>query len=436
MSSPRYKVNRLSADELKYELAVRGLSEANVDSMRKSLRTLLKLELEGSSIEFPPHPFAFDDDSSAICNKIAEVQELLDSLDVNDSSLCEKINSKIYHLIGRVNRCNAVTSEDKSVKTQLTVKILNLRTDFDKAVKVFNQSLINQSLGVPDLGLLNVDDDVSSDEEATSQPQASSSLVVSPTIKSVPVSQWNLTFSGEDHLSLNAFLIAVDEKRFSRNVSIEELFRSAIDLFRGKALVWFRANRKHLSDWNSLVALLRAEFQPPDYNDKLFEEIKNRTQGPNETMGIYLAYMENLFDRLTIKVPETTKLKILLNNLHPFYQTQLGLETVSSRDELLRIGRLLEARKAVVDKYHLPPSRKSNEKLLEPDLACTHTADLVSEVQPSSSSIVCWNCNKSGHISSTCPVPRKLKCFKCGKFGFTVRTCPKCSRAGNGRERN
>ena len=41
-----------------------------------------------------------------------------------------------------------------------------------------------------------------------------------------------------------------------------------------------------------------------DYNDRLFEEIRSRTQGADEPMGIYLAVMDNLFDRLTVNVPE------------------------------------------------------------------------------------------------------------------------------------
>lgn len=44
---------------------------------------------------------------------------------------------------------------------------------------------------------------------------------------------------------------------------------------------------------------------PADYNDKLIDEIKKRTQGPTETMGIYLAIMKNMFNRLTVPVTET-----------------------------------------------------------------------------------------------------------------------------------
>ncbi|KAH0821186.1 hypothetical protein GEV33_001605 [Tenebrio molitor] len=77
--------------------------------------------------------------------------------------------------------------------------------------------------------------------------------------------------------------------------------------------------------------------------------------------------MDNLFDRAIVRVPEATRLKLIVNNLAPFYQSQLGLAPIISREQLLDASRILEARRASVDSYVQPTRRKGN--LLEPDLA-------------------------------------------------------------------
>jgi hypothetical protein len=118
-------------------------------------------------------------------------------------------------------------------------------------------------------------------------------LQSSPTVQrppSVPISKWNVKYSGDDRdMSLSAFLARVEELMVARHATKQDLFDCAIDLFSGKALIWYRANRKNATDWNSLVTLLRGQFQPADYNDRLFDEIRQRTQGSDETIGLYLA---------------------------------------------------------------------------------------------------------------------------------------------------
>jgi hypothetical protein len=257
------------------------------------------------------------------------------------------------------------------------------------------------------------------------------------------VHKWNLKFSGEDpRLSLSSFLIRVEELRIARHATEEDLYNSAIDLFEGRALTWYRSIRRQASDWKSLVGLLRKQFQPPDYNDKLFDEIRRRTQGADESIAMFVAVMDNLFDRATVRVPEATRLKLIVNNLAPFYQNQLGLAPIISREQLLDASRILEARRASVDSYVPPTRRKGN--LLEPDLAYVQISSCSSSnsVQDPCASRVsgvkaiagpCWNCGKPNHSFRSCAEPRKRFCYRCGAPECTIKTCHKCS--GNERRK-
>ena len=160
------------------------------------------------------------------------------------------------------------------------------------------------------------------------------------------------------------------------------------------------------------------------------EEIKRRTQGSNENIGFYLAVMQSLFSRLSFPLSETVKLRILLRNILPFYQTQLGLVEITSITQLLKLGRQLEAKKEAVESY-VPPSFSASNSL-EPDLAYIDLEVNSSSVDAIERNITCYNCKRPGHTRYNCKETFIKKCYNCGKIGFTVRTCPNCkTNSGN-----
>lgn len=221
-----------------------------------------------------------------------------------------------------------------------------------------------------------------------------------------------------------------------------ELFAAAVDLFEGRALIWYRAIRAEVNSWQELVSKIREQFQPTDYNQKLLEEIKKRTQGNDETIGIYLSVMRALFGRMTCAVEEGSQLKIILRNLTPFYQTQLGLIEIKNIEHLRELGKRLEARREAVEAFTAPSKKNST---LEPDLAYVSTAASVNTTNVSTISskgesqkpFLCFNCNKPGHKAIACLEKKKKYCYRCKTEGFTVRSCPKCNnRSGNGSNRS
>jgi hypothetical protein len=112
-----------------------------------------------------------------------------------------------------------------------------------------------------------------------------------------------------------------------------------------------------------------------------------------------------MFDRMTVRVPEATRLKIILKNLAPYSQNQLGLSPITSRDQLLEASRVLEARKASVECY-VQPTRRRGQICLEPDLAYVQVEASSPKSSTASSLDVrpvkaisgkCWNCGKPNH---------------------------------------
>lgn len=89
-------------------------------------------------------------------------------------------------------------------------------------------------------------------------------------------------------MSVNVFIERVSELKIARQFTNSILFRSSMDISTGNALIWFRANMNSFSSWSELMEGLWFEFLAHDYDNRLFEEIKRRTQGTNKSIGMYV----------------------------------------------------------------------------------------------------------------------------------------------------
>lgn len=430
--------NRLLQDELVYELAVRGISEVgNCESMRKTLRELLRLEKLGKTFVSCLKPIPINEEVVICTNKVQEVVSLIEKFEGADSAY-KKIESKLCHIIGRVERLKPEKDEDVKLRSELLSQALSCSSDLEDKMEDFKKlrnlptdPVLLESLNVASASTPVRHESVSANDNVTLAQNTS----VNKCLRDIE--KLNVKFSGDvTKLSVNAFLIQIEEFCTARNVPKCQLFLAAAELFDEPAKSWFRAKKRAgLDSWDNLVVELKEEFQPYDYNDRLWEEIKHRTQGTNEPIGIYMAIMNNLFSYLTFSVPEHVRVKILRKNILPYLQSQLSnVAEIASEVELLGLCKTIEKNKASIDSY-VPPSKSKSK--IEPDLSyvdiktkptCTSV-----ETKPKSD-MECWNCNQHGHIAKFCRQRKRKHCYRCGKQGFTKYDCPDCNKkSGNGK---
>lgn len=246
----------------------------------------------------------------------------------------------------------------------------------------------------------------------------------------VPVYKWGLKFDGQSQ-SIGAFLQRVEETRRARGVTPGELFDSAVDLFTGPALVWYRSTIGRINTWGTLCLEMKIVFQSPDHDIRLQQEIFNRVQGETEHIDLFIASMEGLYGRLSTTVQEDVRLRQIFHNLNPQLQDRLALFDLTSIEQLRQLGRKAEAGRfrstAVVG-----PSRKGAP--LEPDLAYEPARwkkpqlAIVGVPPKKEVRANCWNCGEVGHRHNTCQKEKKIFCFGCGASNVTKPNCPKCSR--------
>lgn len=95
---------------------------------------------------------------------------------------------------------------------------------------------------------------------------------------------------------------------------------------RENALTWFRSTRDSIHGWHDLVTRLKATFLPREYEFDLWDEIRNRTQGVDERVSIYIANMEGLVGKLSRKPDAIERVEYIRQNLQLYLQQALGVQ--------------------------------------------------------------------------------------------------------------
>lgn len=536
ISIPSKYINRLSVDELKWELIVRGQDhkDAGVDELRSRLRGVLKqADLDPRIVaKYPKIDFNVGDQLLICDGKLQRLNSKFDNFKQQPTTkVGDGLTAKLNHLLARLGyllQDKSTTKEDAAVikVTQTMVVDLLDKIEEELSSPLTKENDLTQAIAESRVRLssqapltataINYDSESDADGAASNRdrvPQCTdrnteqapvrptTSINKGPLGMSSPyqvpnynqflpsnvntysykpdtVSKWNIKFTGDlTVLGVNAFLERVEEMKVSRRVPDTVLFESAFDLFESSALVWFRANRSIVNSWSELVDLLKYTYLPHDYDESLWDEIRNRKQGVNEAPHIFIAYLQNLMGRLSEKPSIAKQIRVILQNLQPRYSDQLIFHTFESIQEIL------SACKNIVDAERRKESFMRHQPTLnplEPDLAApvhkfearsvpplasqspnasnwyqqnraqsvrhqvkheVHSLQTPmpryktrSYAKPVGANTKCFNCRDAGHTYHTCKAERRLFCYFCGTQNVGYANCPRCQKNVEDRE--
>uniref|UniRef100_V5GVA3 Gag polyprotein n=1 Tax=Anoplophora glabripennis TaxID=217634 RepID=V5GVA3_ANOGL len=399
----------LTEFEINYELRIRGVrtTRKNLASKRVILKNLLDKD-KGDIRTFVDPDFDIELEKDVIDKTISDLQSLIIEYSTSkDESFSNIINSRLISLTNRVHRFQ-VPAEPP---------------ELNKSWSEFKDDAIASCI------------ELEANLESKLMKSVTTNIIApSSSNKSVPVFKWGLKFNGST--SLRAFLERVTELARARNVSEAELYDSCIDLFEGQALIWFRSIRHEITTWPDLTKKLEEVFLSSNYNEELLDEIKRRTQGRNEPIAMFIATMQNLFNRLSSPMSNAEQLKIIRRNILPKYIERLALTDINSTTELISLCKKIDEATQHQNKY-TPPKHSS---CMETDLAyvdrpCTSTRTDKTSGTPKTkikdkNIVTCWNCHIKGHKFNVCRKPKNKFCYKCGKQNLTINSCG-CSKTKN-----
>lgn len=390
--------NFLKSKELLYEILSRGVSDpGDAETRRKTLRALLHREKRERSLSSIKSPFSFEQDVLEIRVSLDDISNLLSGTEVLSTSLLRRLESRLAHLSARINRLDPDETQAEDKKA-LACEVLSLEGTFAALVS-------------PPLDTL--EDEVPDFPPRTSSPIKAPSTSFHHHHTPPKVYKWGISFSGsETPEQVFNFLDRIEELRIARGASKNDLLLSAVDIFTGNALIWFRSIKTRVTTWDELLEFLKREFLPTNLDFKIWEKIHNYKQNFSENCTIFIATMENMFSHLRSLPSESVRLDYIRHNLHPFYIKLLALHDITSVDQLSDLCRKLEDMK--LDLYTSPPKFSK-----------------VSGPKPTSSglcAVTCWNCRHQGHLYYDCEAPRNIFCFGCGLENVTQPCCPQCNQ--------
>lgn len=292
----------LNKAELEYEIKIR--LEEPKDTVIQLKKQILQLASRTPSADILDSVLEVKIDLDELSNSLNYIESKILLLEQGNYRLNKKIQTFINHLHFRLERID-IDSDPSEVNrlSQTKERFLYLESRFNSLKTDSNDInlqpiIVNRPSSTPNSPNESMFHTILPDIQ--SQPQ-----------NSIPNNSLNelkrIKYDGNS--CPRSFIQKIQEFSISRNISSNQLLDHAFELLTDNALHWYRFKRDSLLSWDNLCEALISDFSGFDYDHKLLEAIKSRTQGKDEPIVIYVSILTGMFSRLSEKLSEAKKLQ-------------------------------------------------------------------------------------------------------------------------------
>lgn len=242
------------------------------------------------------------------------------------------------------------------------------------------------------------------------------------------IRKWGVTYNGTG--SVLDFLERIEELSFTYEIPLDQLVPCLPMLLKGKAILWYRNNRRDWYFWEEFVYDIRQYFLPVNINRQLEEDIRNRTQGTKENAHDFITAIQTLIRRYGA-MSKGNEVERIYNNLRPDYRRYIRRHEVSTVADLIRLTNEYELIVLAEKSYKPPPPSVLVDNEKNDKKTAKNTKENLASVNNTYSRFnCCWRCGKRGHCRDKCTNPYKKFCSWCGKDNISFRDCD-CPKSEN-----
>lgn len=223
--------------------------------------------------------------------------------------------------------------------------------------------------------------------------------------------------------TIHMWINKVDECAKLYNWSDDQIIHYALPKLVGVARVWYQAVPAMSFTWSEWKARLIDNFPSSDDYAELLNEMLSRRAKYHESLELYYYDKINLLNRCEIFGKRAVD--CILHGIDD-RSLRLGAKAANSQEpeQVLRYfqsskqNRENDRNKLIHDKKHYT-SISSNSNVNTKQQYSNESKTFESQT-----SVVCYNCNETGHFSFKCP-KKILKCTVCNRIGHLTVNCPR-----------
>uniref|UniRef100_A0ABD2WGX5 Ty3 transposon capsid-like protein domain-containing protein n=1 Tax=Trichogramma kaykai TaxID=54128 RepID=A0ABD2WGX5_9HYME len=170
---------------------------------------------------------------------------------------------------------------------------------------------------------------------------------------------YDLKFGRNDKDDAESFITKLKTVQELTNIAEKDLLRFMPSMLTGDAEIWAEPLYTQWDTLEKFIEDLRLQYGIPNFQMRLEDEIRNRTQGPDEKITTFIAKIRLLMNKISPQWSEKKQLNRIYENLHPKYLKNIKRSQFNNFKELTLIGQEAES---LIDKeqnYKPPPTERS-----------------------------------------------------------------------------
>ena len=179
------------------------------------------------------------------------------------------------------------------------------------------------------------------------------------------INDYRLNFSG-DKKNAEEFLEQLTDCYESCEAPADLWLQSIRRVFKGKAREWYKNNKSEFTSWNKFKSEFKERFFGIVDEDDLWDELRMKVQGKNESIADYVDSFQYLVSRFRHAPSLKSQLDIIYKNLLPEYRKHMINCEISTYRELLRHGKSFEKERKI-DERQAQLSGKSTDRFAAMD---------------------------------------------------------------------